>query len=58
MNKEMRIFCARLLTQIERVDNWIVAQMMQKEEFTFSQKFTHHNSNDAKNNEKKRQRQR
>lgn len=40
MHKEMRIFCSELLMEISNVDEEIVGQMMQKEEFTFSQKFS------------------
>lgn len=40
MDKNMRIFCADLLTQIEDVGEESISQMMQKEEFTFSQKFS------------------
>jgi hypothetical protein len=40
MDKQMRIFCANLLTQIDQIDDEIVVQMMAKEEFTFNQKFT------------------
>ena len=40
MDKNMRIFCARLLTQIENIEEDNINQMMQKEEFTFNQKFT------------------
>ena len=36
MHKSMRIFCSELLTKIADVDDSIVEQMMQKEEFTFS----------------------
>lgn len=36
MDKDMRIFCAQLLTEINDIDEQIVAQMMQKEEFTFT----------------------
>jgi hypothetical protein len=41
MDKNMRIFCAGLLTQIDQIDEEIVVQMMAKEEFTFNQRFTH-----------------
>jgi hypothetical protein len=40
MDKGMRIFCASLLTQIDSIPDEIVVQMMAKEEFTFSQRFT------------------
>ena len=39
MDKQMRIYCARLLTQIKSLDDKIVAQMMAKEEITSNQKF-------------------
>lgn len=40
MDKNMRVFCAGLLTQIDQIDDEIVVQMMAKEEFAFNQKFT------------------
>jgi hypothetical protein len=40
MDKDMRIFCAKLLTQLDNIDEDDINQMMQKEEFTFNQKFT------------------
>ena len=40
MDKSMRIFCADLLTQIEDIGEESISQMMQKEEFTLTQKFT------------------
>ena len=36
MDKQMRIFCANLLTQIDQIGDEIVVQMMAKEEFTFN----------------------
>ena len=40
MDKEMRIFCSFLLTELERIDDEIVVQMMQKEEFSMNQRFS------------------
>ena len=39
MHKEMRIFCIRLLTQIDNIPNNVVEVMMKKEESSYS-KFT------------------
>ena len=39
MDKRMRIYCARLVTQIKDIEDSIVAQMMTKEEITSTQKF-------------------
>lgn len=46
MDKQMRIFCANLLTEIDQIDDKIVIQMMAKEEFTFNQKFVQIGSKD------------
>ena len=40
MDKEMRIFCSFLLTELEKIDDDIVVQMMQKEEFSMNQRFS------------------
>jgi hypothetical protein len=40
MDKDMRIFCANLLTELDMIDDEIVVQMMQKEEFTMNQRFS------------------
>lgn len=41
MDKKMRIFCAKLLTSMQGLEDSLVALMMQKEEFTSQQRFTH-----------------
>jgi len=35
MHKEMRIFCSELLTLVSDIDDAIVEQMMQREDFEF-----------------------
>jgi hypothetical protein len=48
MDKKMRIFCAKLLTSMQGLSDSLIALLMQKEEFTSQQRFTHVNTQSKK----------